>query len=130
MTVEFISIENYLLKEKNFKQFSALIERSQFNERGRKLFFFFEELRTKIDFSFLEFEDYFVADSMPLEICKFALNRRIKICKKYFETAPSKRFFAFQNNWFYGYKLHGVCSFNGVFHSLYATKTEVYDIRF
>ena len=26
------------------------------------------------------------------------------------ETAPSKGFCASQNNWFYGYKLHGVCS--------------------
>ena len=67
---------------------------------------------------------------MPLEICKFSRHNRIKICKNEFETAPSKGFCASQNSWFYGYKLHGVCSVTGVFHSLDITKAEVHDINF
>ena len=67
---------------------------------------------------------------MPLEICKFSRHNRIKICKDDFETAPSKGFCASQNSWFYGYKLHGVCSVMGVFHSLDITKAEVHDIHF
>ena len=67
---------------------------------------------------------------MPLEICKFFHHRRIKIYKNEFETAPSKGFCASQNIWFYGYKLHGVCSLNGIFHSLDITKAEVHDIQF
>lgn len=67
---------------------------------------------------------------MPLEICKFSRHNRIKICKDDFETAPSKGFCASQNSWFYGYKLHGVCSVTGVFHSLDITKAEVHDIHF
>ena len=94
------------------------------------MFFFLEEVRTKLASRFLEFEDYFIVDSMPLEICKFAPHRRIKICKNEFETAPSKGFYASQNNWFYGYKLHGVCSINGIFHSLDITKAEVHDVHF
>ena len=84
LTAEFMSIdsENSLFKEINSKQISNLIERSQFNKRRRKLFLFLEEVRTKLASRFLEFEDYFVVDSMPLEICKFARHRRIKICKK------------------------------------------------
>ena len=119
LTAEFMSIdsENSLFKEINREQISNLIERSQFNKRRRKLFFFLEEVRTKLASRFLEFEDYFIVDSMPLEICKFARHRRIKICKNEFETAPSKGFCASQDNWFYGYKLHGVCSINGIFHS-------------
>ena len=117
LTAEFMSIdsENSLFKEINNQQIPNLIERSQFNKRRRKLFFFLEEVRTKLASRFLEFEDYFIVDSMPLEICKFARHRRIKICKNEFETAPSKGFCASQNNWFYGYKLHGVCSINGIF---------------
>ncbi len=94
LTAEFISIdsENSLFKEINSKQIFNLIERSQFNKRRRKLFLFLEEVRTKLALRFLEFEDYFVVDSMPLEICKFARHRRIKICKKEFETASSKGF--------------------------------------
>ncbi len=132
LTAEFMSIdsENSLFKEINKQQIPNLIERSQFNKRRRKLFFFLEEVRTKLASRFLEFEDHFIVDSMPLEICKFARHRRIKICKNEFETAPSKGFCASQNNWFYGYKLHGVCSINGIFHSLDITKAEVHDVHF
>ena len=132
LTAEFMSIdsENSLFKEINNQQIPNLIERSQFNKRRRKLFFFLEEVRIKLASYFLEFEDYFIVDSMPLEICKFSRHNRIKICKKDFETAPSKGFCASQNNWFYGYKLHGVCSITGVFHSLDITKAEVHDIHF
>lgn len=132
LTAEFMSIdsENSLFKEINREQISNLIERSQFNKRRRKLFLFLEEVRTKLASRFLEFEDYFIVDSMPLEICKFSRHRRIKICKNEFETAPSKGFCASQNNWFYGYKLHGVCSINGIFHSLDITKAEVHDVHF
>ena len=132
LTAEFMSIdsENSLFKEINNQQIPNLIERSQFNKRRRKLFFFLEEVRIKLASYFLEFEDYFIVDSMPLEICKFSRHNRIKICKKDFETAPSKGFCASQNNWFYGYKLHGVCSITGVFHSLDITKAEVHDVHF
>jgi hypothetical protein len=66
---------------------------------------------------------------MPLEICKKARENRIKICKKDFETAPSKGFCASQDTWFYGYKLHGICSVSGVFHSIDITKANVHDIQ-
>lgn len=132
LTAEFMSIdsENSLFKQISTDAIPNLIERSQFNKRRRKLFLFSEEVRTKLASRFLEFEDYFIVDSMPLEICKFSRHNRIKICKDEFETAPSKGFCASQNNWFYGYKLHGVCSVSGVFHSLEITKAEVHDINF
>src|SRR5690554_4578636 len=48
LTAEFMSIdsENSLFKEINEQQIPNLIERSQFNKRRRKLFFFLEEVRT------------------------------------------------------------------------------------
>jgi len=132
LTAEFMSIdsENSLFKQLLPGEIPNLIERSQFNKRRKKLFLFSEEVRTKLACQFLEFEDYFVVDSMPLEICKFSRHNRIKICKDDFETAPSKGFCASQNNWFFGYKLHGVCSVSGVFHSLDITKAEVHDVHF
>ena len=92
--------KNSLFKSVDVSQIPNLIERSQFNKRRRKLCLFLEEVRLKLAFRFLEFEDYFIVDSMPLEICKFSRYRRIKICKKEFETAPSKGFCASQNTWF------------------------------
>lgn len=84
-----------------FKQFSNtsipnLIERSQFNKRRGKLFEFSETIRITLASSFLEFEDYFIIDSMSLEICKKSRENRLKICKKDYETAPSKGFCASQ----------------------------------
>ena len=132
LTAEFMSIdsENSLFKQLNQTEIPNLIERSQFNKRRRKLFLFSEEIRTKLAKEFLEFEDYFIVDSMPLEICKFSRHSRVKICKEEFESAPSKGFCASQNNWFFGYKLHGVCSVSGIFHSLDITKAEVHDVHF
>jgi len=107
LTSEYMSIdsENSLFKQIKPSEIPNLIERSQFNKRRRKLFFFLNKIRLKLASSFIEFEKYFIVDSMPLEICKFSRHNRIKICKDEFETAPSKGYCASQNNWFYGYKL-------------------------
>ena len=103
LTAEFMLIdsENSLFKQLSPCEIPNLIERSQFNKRRKKLFLFSEQIRTKLAAQFLCFEDYFIVDSMPLEICKFSRHNRIKICKDDFETAPSKGFFASQNSWFY-----------------------------
>ena len=132
LTAEFMSIdnENSLFKQTTKAEILNLIERSQFNKRRKKMFLFSEQIRTNLTSDFLEFEDYFIVDSMPLETCKFSRHNRIKICKDEFETTPSKGFCASQNNWFYGYKLHGVCSVISVFHSLDVTKEEVHDMNF
>jgi hypothetical protein len=108
LTAEYMSIdsENDLFKQLTSSSIPNLIERSQFNKRRRKLFGFSEIIRTTLASYFLEFEDYFIIDSMPLEICKKARQNRIKICKKDFETSPEKGFCASQNTWFYGYKLN------------------------
>ena len=131
LTAEYMSIdsENDLFKQLVNSSIPNLIERSQFNKRRRKLFEFSEGIRTTLACSFLEFENYFIIDSMPLEICKKARQNRIKICKKDFETAPSKGFCASQDTWFYGYKLHGICSVSGVFHSIDITKANVHDVQ-
>ena len=81
LTAEFMSIdsENSLFKQINSNEIPNLIERSQFNKRRKKLFLFSEQIRIKLASRFLEFEDYFIVDSMPLEICKFSRHNRIKI---------------------------------------------------
>ena len=76
------------------------------------------------------YEDYFIVDSMPLEICKPSRSQRVKICKEDFLTAPDKGFCASQKMHFFGYKLHAVCSLNGVFQSYDITKASVHDIHY
>jgi hypothetical protein len=59
-----IDSKNSLFKEINSKRISNLIDRSQFNKRKRKLFFFLEEVRTNLASQFLEREDYFILDCL------------------------------------------------------------------
>ena len=131
LTAEYMSIdsENSLFKQLESEPIANLIERSQYNKRRRKLFEFAESVRVNLYTRFNEFENYFVIDSMPLEICKMALHTRVKVCREVFETAPDRGFCASQNNWFFGYKLHGVCAVSGVFQSIDLTKASVHDIH-
>lgn len=131
-TAEYMSIdsENSLFRQLTDLSLPNLIERSQYNKRRRRLFGFAEKIRLLLASKFIQFEDYFIVDSMPLEICKVARQNRVKICNQHFETAPAKGFCASQNIWFYGYKLHGICSISGVFHTIDITKANVHDISF
>ncbi len=47
-------------------------------------------MRNEIFKKFNEFEDYFVVDSMPLEVVKLSRSRRSKICKEEYYTFPNK----------------------------------------
>jgi hypothetical protein len=132
ITAEYMSIdsENFLFKkiaESYSEDFPNLIDRSQYNRRKKYLFNLMDKVRSAIANRFIEFEEFYIVDSMPLEICKLSREKRAKVCKQAYETSPDKGFCASQNMYFYGYKLHGVCSVNGVFHSIDLTKASVHD---
>lgn len=106
------------------------ITRSVYNRRRRKLFPFMEQIRKKLASFFNEFEDYFVVDSMPLEVCKIARAGRSKICKEFEYSRPAKGYCASQKMYFYGYKLHAVCSIKGVIQSFDLSPACVHDIHY
>jgi hypothetical protein len=132
LTAEYMSIdsENSLFTQLSGAGITNLIERSQFNKRRRRLFDLTEKIRRELSSSFVENEDYFIVDSMPMEVCKLSRHRRARICKQDYESCPEKGYCASQDTWFYGYKLHGVCTLSGVFSSLEITKANVHDIGF
>lgn len=109
---------------------SNKIERSVYNRRKRKLFTSMEFIREKLSERFNEFEDYYIVDSMPLEVAKLSRSGRSTICKESYDTAPNKGFCASQNMTFYGYKIHAVCSINGIFKSFDISKASVHDIHY
>jgi len=106
------------------------IERSVYNRRKRKLFHFQEQIRVKLVAVFNEFEDCFIVDSMPLEVCKLSRASRSKICKEDFESSPNKGYCASQSMHYYGYKLHAVCSVNGVIGNFDLSQASVHDIHY
>lgn len=129
---EFKSIDSeyQLFREIKGLDIASKIERSVYNRRKRQLFLHIEEIRMKMVQKFNEFENYFVVDSMPLEVCKIARSSRSKICKEEDYALPNKGFCASQNLHYYGYKLHAVCSIEGVFQSFDLTPASVHDIHY
>jgi len=87
-------------------------------------------IRLSLACCFNEFEDYFVVDSMPLEVCKLSRSSRSKICKENLYCSADKCYCAAQGSHYYGYKLHAVCSVNGVFQSIDLSPASVHDINY
>lgn len=129
---EFKSIDSEYQLFREIKDFdiASKIERSVYNRRKRKLFPFIEEIRLKMVEKFNDFENYFIVDSMPLEVCKLARSSRSKISKEVDYAIPNKGFCASQNLHFYGYKLHAVCSISGIFQSFDLSPASVHDIHY
>lgn len=131
LTAEFMGIdsENDLFR-KLPEALSIKIERSVYNRRRRKLASSLDAIRLKLASNFNEFEDYFVVDSMPLEVCKLSRSSRSRICKEDAFAFPDKGYCAAQSFHYYGYKLHAVCSINGVFQSIDLSPASVHDINY
>ncbi len=131
LTAEYLSIDSecqlFRIIPDDLK---SKIERSVYNRRKRKLFLFIEFIRNELSLKFNVFEKYFIVDSMPLEVTKLSRSLRSKICKEEFYTAPNKGYCASQKMHYYGYKIHAVCSVEGVFKSFDLSKASVHDIHY
>ena len=131
LTAEYMGIDSecQLFRKIPFS-LKSKIERSVYNRRKRKLFQPLEFIRKLFASKFNESENYYIVDSMLLEIVKMARSSRSKICKEDFYSSSSFGFCASQNMHYYGYKFHAVCSINGVFESFDLTKASVHDIHY
>ncbi len=119
LTAECLSIdsENYLfskLKTEYLCEFGNMISRRQYNDRRKLLFEKTEHARKLMAERLNRQADVFAIDSMPLEICKLAREQRNKMGEESEHHAPDKGYCASQSKYFYGYKLHSVCSASGV----------------
>ena len=131
LTSEYMGIDSERQLFRSLPRFlSSKIDRSVYNRRRRKLFPFIEQIRQSASEAFNRFEDVYVVDSMPLEICKLSRSTRSKICKEYIHSSPNKGYCASQGMNYYGYKLHAVCSASGVFKSLDISPASVHDVNY
>ena len=106
------------------------IERSVYNRRRRKLAFKIELFRQKIASIVVPVENYHIIDSMPLEVCKYSRSSRTKICRENIETSPSFGYCAAQKMHYFGYKIHAVCTVQGVIKTFDISKASVHDINY
>lgn len=125
-----IDSEHKLFRELNGTVLEGKIDRSVYNRSKRKLFPFIEDIRMKIVKNFNACENYFVVDSMPLEVCKISKVALSKICKEANYAAPDRGFCASQNLHFFGYKLHAVCSINGILQSFDLSPASAHDLHY
>lgn len=131
LTAEYLGIDSeYELFRRLPTSLSMMIERSVYNKRKRKLFLFIESIRNKMSKAIISEEEYHIVDSMPLEICKMSRKNILKICKENFDTSPNEGFCASQQMRYFGYKLHAVCTLQGVFRSFDLSKASVHDIHY
>ena len=80
ITAEYMSIDSeYQLFMKLPIELSALIERSVYNRRRRKLFFHRQRLQKMIAAN-ISSSDYYVVVCMPLEVYKLSRSKRSCIC--------------------------------------------------
>lgn len=135
LTAECLSIdsEHYLfskLGKEYVNEFASLISRRQYNDRRKLLFEKTEDVRKLLSERLNRLSDVFAIDSMPLEICKLSREQRAKMGKESLLHSPDKGYCASQKKYFYGYKLHSVCSAAGVIQSLDVTKASVHDVHY
>ena len=130
LTSEYMSIDSeYQLFRVLPSCLSNKIERSVYNRRKRKLFSSRESIRKRLA-NRISSNDYYIVDSMPLEVCKLSRSSRSSICKEEYETAPNKGYCASQSTHYYGYKLHAVCTIDGVFTDFDLTQASIHDIHY
>ena len=135
LTAESLGIdsENYFWKKLQTeyqRDFPPLINRCNYNRRRKLLAPLMALVNERLAKKMNEAENIFIVDSIPIPVCKIAREKRSKVCKEQFETAPDKGFSAVNQSYFYGYKMHVVTSVRGIFHSMNITKASVHAIRF
>ena len=136
LTVETESIDSkkwlfdYKLQEykSNIPNF---ISRRQFNDRRKKTAGLCEELRKRIVMKMDSGEDLFFVDYKPIEVCRVAREIRCKMRRTgNFLQAPDFGFYASQNIYYFGYKLHALCGLSGVIHFYDLPKACVVNLLF
>ncbi len=75
-------------------------------------------------------DDYHLINSMPLELCKFARARRSSVCKENLDTSSDYGYCAAQDTHYFGYKVHAVCTAQGVIKSIDLSKASTHDIHY
>lgn len=127
----FFDSENYLFDRLlKYKPLPKLIHRSTYNRRRRQLKKYIKIVQHFMAEAIVPSEQYHVVDSFPLPICQFARAKRIRICSESFDTAPAFGYCASQNSTFFGYKIHAVCTVQGVFKHFQISKGNVADIHY
>ena len=109
---------------------AGLIDRSVFNRRRRQLAVHVERFRQRLLTDLAPAEDTYFVDSMPLAVCKLGRAKRLRICQETEETRPDFGYCAAHKAYYFGYKLHAVCTPQGVIKTFDLSKASTHDIHY
>lgn len=128
-----IDSENLLwskIKKDYPEWFPALICRTRFNRRRKRLQPYIMQIQDKVSSRLQDQSSAMVIDSIPVPVVKMAREKTYRAFRKSFETAPAKGYSVVNRGWFIGYKLHVIIFDNGVVQQSGVTKGNVHDINF
>lgn len=108
----------------------GLIDRSVFNRRRRQLAAHIERFRQRLLTDLAPTEDTCFVDSMPLEAYKLGRAKRLRICQETEETRPDFGYCAAHKAYYFGYKLHAVCTPQGVIKTFDLSKASTHGIHY
>ena len=91
LAAEFLSLDSEnrlfdLIKDSAFFSLNGLIERSAFNRRRKSLCHYFKTVLEYLSEKISPDEDAFIVDSFPIEVCRFARAKRLRICIENFDA--------------------------------------------
>ncbi|MDA8441492.1 MAG: IS982 family transposase [Peptococcaceae bacterium] len=128
-----IDSENFLWSKLHTdyqNDFPNLVHLTRFNARRKRLSFYTHRFNELLSARMQEGENVYLVDSIPMPVCKIAREKRLKVCRQKFETAPDKGYSAVNAQYYIGYKLHLVTTLKGIFHSMDLSKASMHDLHY
>jgi hypothetical protein len=122
--------ESYFFSLLNKAEFPGLLSRRQYNDRRRKLRSKIEEVREHVISRITTQQQVFIVDSMPLRLCRFSRRFRNKIGGQENDIRPNVGYCAAQEEHYFGFKLHAVCSFEGAIQFFDITPASFADVNY
>ncbi len=106
--------------------------RRNYNARRHHLAYLIEKIRARIVKSIPDDESGSIRliDSMPVEVCRYSRAKSCRILKDNEQSAPTFGYGATQQQHYFGYKLHCVCSASGIIHRYDLSQAHHHDINY
>jgi hypothetical protein len=108
--------------------FKCLPDRSNYNRRKNRLRFRIDFCSVLIKDELTKNSDTFIIDSMPLPVCRNARAPRLKIMNETRDFRPVRGYMPIDKAYYCGFKLHLLCSKNGVIVDYNITQANVHDV--
>lgn len=109
----------------------SLGTRRNYNGRRRFLWLVTEDIRRRMAVKTDEGEPaVYLVDSMPMPSCRNARARRCRVTMEDEDAASDYGYCAAQKAYYFGRKLHALCSPTGVIHSYDLSKASVHDLHY